>query len=265
MRSLQVSQNLALDKDVGIIKKYNDNAFKLIHIRSLKLLGFERAGSKLHIPKGCAGNNQKLQNSLSRTQRTIYDLAMCNDWEYFITLTIAPDKFDRYNLDQFIKSLGKWLNNYNSRKNTNIKYLLVPEPHKDGAWHLHGLMMGLPIEHLILFTLNDTLPYKVRELIEKGRLIYNWPAYAEKFGYVTAEAVLDQENCAGYMTKYITKDLMESKIALNHHCYYASQHLKRPETIHRGHINTPFEPDFQNDFIALKWLKNAEEALIYFE
>ena len=71
------------------------------------------------------------------------EYALCNNWEYFVTLTIDKKKQDRYNLQNYIHDLGVWIGNYNKKYNTKLKYLLIPEKHKDGAIHCHGLFSGV--------------------------------------------------------------------------------------------------------------------------
>lgn len=44
-------------------------------------------------------NDKKLTNNLIRTKTTIQQLALCNDFRYFVTLTLKPE-YDRTNLDQ---------------------------------------------------------------------------------------------------------------------------------------------------------------------
>lgn len=250
------------ESNVGILKYYTDEIYKLINVKTLKIAGFESVSYRPS--KGNAGHTTKLQESLSRSKRVVYELALCNPWEYFVTLTIDGQKYDRYNLKFFFTVLSKWLNNLNYQKSLNIKYLLIPEPHKDNAWHFHGLMMGIPQEQLQCFTLEDNIPLRLKRLIEQGRTIMDWLPYCEKFGWITVEAIRDKASCAKYITKYITKQLLESRIELNHHVYYASQNLRRAETICRAPILYPFEPDYQNDYVRVKHFTNAPEALQYF-
>ena len=42
------------------------------------------------------------------------------------------------------------------------KFVFVPEMHRDGAWHLHGLINDLPVDHLRPFTLEEKLPTYIR-------------------------------------------------------------------------------------------------------
>ena len=102
-------------------------------------------------------------------------------------------------------------------------------------------------------------------LLQAGRQLYNWPAYAESFGFVTVDAIRDIKRCSAYMTKYITKELLDSSIELNYHVYYCSKGLQRPEIIYRGQMQRPIEkPDFSNDYVTLKCFPSVEEALLYF-
>ena len=82
--------------------------------------------------------------SLNRTKQTIYSLAYNNKWDWFVTLTLDPDKIDRFDYSEVIKKVTKWLNNFKSRKAPDLKYILIPVPHKSGAYHFHGLFANVP-------------------------------------------------------------------------------------------------------------------------
>ena len=82
--------------------------------------------------------------SLSRTKRNIKELALCNNFEYFATITINSKNCDRYSLIEAQKLLRKNLYKI-KRKNNNFKYLFITEKHKDGAFHFHGLVANIPL------------------------------------------------------------------------------------------------------------------------
>lgn len=251
-------------KNVGFLKRYTDSNYKVIHMRSVRLPGFEERNPVMQ--KRQSGHDAaKLKNSLSRSRSAVWELAICNRWELFVTLTLDKEKCDRYNLNETYKQLGKFFNNYNSRTDAAIKYLLIPEPHKDGAWHFHGLFSGLPPPHLKPFTLEDNIPQRLKDMLQAGRQLYTWPSYAKAFGFVTLEQIIDPQRCAAYMTKYITKELGESSIELNHHLYYCSKGLRRAELLYRGDITRPLaDPDFENDYVRVKRFSDMSEALSYF-
>lgn len=118
------------------------------------------AAQKKH-KKDTADNEGKLDASLSRTKSVIFELALCNDWEWFVTLTLNPEYHDRKDLNNYKIKLSTWIKNYNRLHQTNIKYLLIPENHKDGSWHMHGLVTGLPTEHLHEFREDEKIPIKI--------------------------------------------------------------------------------------------------------
>ena len=81
---------------------------------------------------------RSMRVSMSRTVNRLYYLARSNRWDWFVTLTFAPDKVDRSDYGACVKLLSKWLNNCR-RKVPEMKYIVVPEQHKSGAWPFHGL------------------------------------------------------------------------------------------------------------------------------
>lgn len=250
--------------NVGFLKRYTDDYFKLVHMRSVRIAGLEDRNPTPQIRRS-GTMAQKMESSLSRSRCAVWDLALCNPWDYFVTLTLDKSKRDRYDLNGTYKGLAKFFNNFNFRTDADLKYLLIPEPHKDGAWHFHALFSGLPLHHLQPFSLEDNIPLRLKNMLRDGRTIYSWPAYAAAFGFVTLEPIIDPERCASYMTKYITKELGKSSIELNHHLYYCSKGLRRPELEYTGDMLRAFDsPDFENDFVRVKRFNNLSEAMSYF-
>ena len=129
---------------------------------------------------------------------------------------------------------------------------------------MHGLIMGLPIEHIREFTTNEKLPLKMLSEIAKGNKLYDWPAYAKAFGYLSISKIRSAESVSKYITKYITKDLMRTRISLNDHLYYASQGLNRAEIIYTGHLVKDLNEDYGNEYVKIKTFRTFEEAIQYF-
>lgn len=153
-------------------------------------------------------------SSLNRTINTIYEYSFANEWQYFFTFTFNPDLINRYDYDSCYKSLRIFLNNYKSRFSPDLKYLVVPEQHKDGAWHFHGLFANVPESHLF-----DS-GHK-----SGSHTVYNFPRW--KWGFSTATRVTDTKRVSTYITKYITKDLVIS--TKGKHRYFISKNLNRAE------------------------------------
>lgn len=250
------------ERNVAILKQFSEDVFKLVNLNSCRIAGYESTASAK--AERCTANGYKLCNNLSRAKSVIYEISLCNRWDYFVTLTLDSSKVDRNDLHATYRKIAKWINNCNSRYGCKIRYLLIPEPHKNGAWHFHGLLSGVPPDQLVPFTQHDRIPKRIKEMLKSGRTVYNWSAYASTFGFVTLEAVQDVKRCSAYMTKYITKELMDSSIELNHHVYYCSKGLQRATTVYRGELKQPLDdPDFVNEYVRTKWLSSAEEALPY--
>lgn len=196
-------------------------------------------------------NEKKLANNLSRASSKIFEIAMCNDWDFFFTGTIDPNKYDRSNFEVFYKDFAKWLQNYNYQHGYNIQYLIIPELHKDKInWHMHGLIKGLPLDIL--------------KINEHGYL--DWPDYTSKFGYCSFANVYDNKGVSYYVTKYISKDIINSNLEVGKHLYYHSKSLNIAETIFQGSCyNIENDFDFENDFCKIKSFNSKEELNEFFE
>lgn len=144
MLGSRIAEMELFDYNKGFLYRYNDHVSKLTVCTKVRKRGYELAdgcAGYAYTPKGAAGNEEKLPENVRRAKSKVFELALCNDFTYFCTLTFSPEKVkDRYDLEGCMKAFCKWLNNYNCRKASSaIQYLLIPEPHQDGAWHLHGL------------------------------------------------------------------------------------------------------------------------------
>lgn len=136
---------------------------------------------------------QRLDN-IKRSREKVFDIAFANIslWKYMVTLTLDKQKINRYDADTVRHGLQIWLQNCAARKDLN--YILVAEPHKDGAIHFHGL-------------LSDGLNYRFSGLYdEDGRKIFDVLDYP--FGFARAVPIDEgtESNCCKYITKYMTKD-----------------------------------------------------------
>lgn len=241
------------------LKSYSGLSYKLIRCY------LDPLQDKIVSDKGSV-NDHKLDRNIARARNAIFEYAICNPWDYFLTLTLAPEN-DRYDLSKFITRLGQWLRNYGKRHDVDLKYLLVPEQHKDGAWHMHGFLMGLPVEHLTNFAEykgKRKLPKYINDKIQKNSLIYNWEDYEKKFGFCDLEPIRSREAAAKYVTKYISKSLYESAISVNSKLYYVSRGLIRAEIMKKGVIPNSVQmgttPDFFNEFCEIYQTRNADQA-----
>lgn len=210
------------DRDHSVWR-YTDQIYKIVQFYKIRLhLGPGPKGSQKHYEK-------KLDSSLSRSRRVILEKALCNPWEYFCTFTIAESKHDRKNLIHWRDSFTQWMRDQR-KKGFNIQYLLVPERHKDGSWHAHGLFMGLPASQMISFRDMDKSGYRSAEgrrlpvKLRKSDFL-NWPAYQEKFGFCSFGPLRNPVAAGFYVTKYVTKENGDMVQQVGLHSYYCSKGL----------------------------------------
>ncbi len=167
--------------------------------------------------------------SANRTLNTIYELARSNCWEYFVTLTFDGSKINRYDYSVVTEKMKNFLK-VMRRKNPDMRYILVPELHGDGAYHFHGVFSSIPninITDTGVYSFGKYTIHKDKLLpaqIEKGRLIYSLGNYG--WGYSDIQKVGDSEKTANYITKYITKELMQATKGKKR--YWASRNLNKP-------------------------------------
>lgn len=193
----------------------------------------------------------KLANNIYRARNKILEYVLCNDFTFFVTLTLNPNKYDRTNLKQFNKDFNIFVRDYNKRQNANIKFLLIPETHTDGAWHMHGFILGLPLGRLEELELHGerNLPIRIVKKLKKGHVLYNFPAYEKKFGFNLFEVIRSKKASALYMSKYLTKDISRNVTSLGNHLYYCSKGLNKAEIIKEGQfLDSSFEFDFFNEY-----------------
>lgn len=157
-----------------------------------------------------------LFTSLNRTKQKIYDYALANDWTdgYFFTITFNQELVNRYNYDECYKRINTLLRII-KRNNPDFKYIFVPEQHKDGAWHFHGL--GVNCDSLKLVDSGKTV---------NGKKIYNINSRSFKYGFTTVSKVEDTNKVSSYITKYITKELIDN--TKGKHRYIFSRNLDIP-------------------------------------
>lgn len=174
------------------------------------------------------------QSSVARTKNTIYQLARANKWDLFVTLTFNPEYVDSNDYDTVTSSLSNWIGNLKRRYCPSLAYILVPELHKSGRYHFHGLFKN--IEGL--------------KLVDSGHrtnqdaVIYNIASY--DLGFTTATMVVDSAKACGYFTKYITKDLCA--VTKGKKRYWASRNVSRPDEFAYNLSGQEFEDNIMDPY-----------------
>lgn len=154
-------------------------------------------------------NNEVRSDSLKRAKDKIQDIVLCNNFEYFVTLTFNPQKVDSLNVEEVKRAIRNWLNNGVKRR--NYSYIAIPEYHKSGRIHLHALMSG----DLSLVDSGHKHNFKT---------IYNVSDWQEKYGFSTAIKIDGNITALSY---YITKYISKGNDKIFGRFYWSSRNLQR--------------------------------------
>lgn len=172
------------------------------------------------------------EQSRRRAYKKVFDYAACNSdvFDLFITITLDKECIDRYDIEQIYPKLKAFLDHRVQRK--GLAYIIVPEYHKDGAIHFHGLINSSAV------TLKDSgKRYWKRNSPCRGQHIYNVTDW--KFGFTTAVKLTgDYMNVCKYITKYVLKQSDGGMVGGRY--YYHGGELKEP---HYEYINFTEEPE----------------------
>lgn len=162
---------------------------------------------------------ENLARSARRASTKLRDIALCNNFQTFVTLTLDQAKIDRYDRETIVKKLQTWADNHVRRD--GLRYVLVPELHKDGALHFHGFF-GWACSDVKDKWLVDSgtvsvpgkkAPVKPRSEAHRKRLIavgaqtvYNLPKWP--YGFTTAIPLYgDYHAAVSYVCKYVRKQI----------------------------------------------------------
>jgi len=258
---------------------YGEGHIEVVLYRFLRQTGLEDDGGMLDMEDGVLPwpeglievNGCKLEENIRRARRRISELVKANPWEWFFTFTVNDKNFNRYDLEGIYKALSQFFRNYSRDHELKIKYLIVPETHKDGAWHFHGFLMGLPVSHLTRFTKEHTGSKYINEKVAKGEAMYDWLAYANKFGWCDIEHIKNKAKASSYIREYITKDLERSVKEAGKHLFRCSQGLKGRVLVKQGYwidndIERAFEYGYDNDFaVKLQIDLTTKDGMMLYE
>lgn len=186
--------------------RYADNSDYAIALDRMHKLNYEDRENYL---------TDKVKDNMIKTKEKIYDIANSNEFNYFITLTYSSEKCDRFSFEETSKKVRKFMNNYKNKNDDKLKYLLVHECHKNGAYHYHGLVYLSDESKLVDSTKRDN----------KKRIIYNWQSW--KNGFSTVTKIDNLEACRNYVLKYIEKDLDKDYVKGQRRFYY-SKNCSKP-------------------------------------
>ena len=221
--------NKEVYKTRTFLYNYNGYNFRLVKVKSCRLPDFEEQKS---LGTFDYNSEEVSRCSLSRTRRNIREIALCNNFEYFVTITINGDNLNRFNLDEVQTQLKKSLKKI-KRKNADFQYIIITERHVDGAFHFHGLVKGIDEKSNDLYI--NKYGYISSHILDTD------------LGYVSFSKIKDLTRVSNYITKYITKDCVKN----SHNQVYISSRGLLKSTREEFPL-VEFTPTYKNDYVEIK-------------
>ena len=210
----------------------------------------EKLRRQLDNDPGTVSNDDSIRRSIRRARLAVFDLAVCNQFDLFSTLTFSPDEVDRDSYNDTYNALRIWLSNRVQRK--GLRYVAVPEYHKDGhAIHFHMLSNSGAVD------LIDSGHYAHREKV------YNIPSWQK--GFSTAQFIKG-ENAIDFTSKYVSKYMTKSKgNKVGGRFYLSGGDLVRPTYVYAESIDELVDPETVPKYereISKEWGSFKEKSYI---
>lgn len=202
--------------------------------------------------KGVKAEGDDMLRSMRRARAKLRRLALSNEFTHFVTLTLDREKVDRYDPKAIMQKVNRCLDNLVRRH--GLKYILVPEQHKDGAYHFHGFIAGdLRLEDSGTIDLPwEDKPKRPRDEQERadwltrgGHVVYNWPQWP--LGFTTALPLYGMYSAAvAYVCKYIGKQQGQRPMG---RWYYSGGGLKEPQRLYTTLEYSTLGEQFQGEAV----------------
>ena len=231
------------------VKAYNDGDYRVISYENERLKTNPKLTQNFSTNIELSDEEKEIRyqesrkHNLYKTKTKLRDYARNNDFDKFWTLTFDP-KICGLSDDLRFDEMHKWLKRM-TRKYGTFNYLAVPERHKSGQIHWH-VMTGV----------------FEPELIDSGKkwknkVIYNCPEW--EYGFTNVQRVRSKKRIANYVSKYITKDLMDSPARKHKKKYWASRSLELPKTFAiRDEVAIDIEPNFASEICKIFEMSGAD-------
>lgn len=221
------------------VKFYPDGSMQFLHSDTLRTVGVPRKKKG----RGSVSRSDSSSVSISRTVQECYDLAKSNLWDWFVTLTFNTEFVNSFDYAACCSAMSKFTRILRDR---GVQYLFVPELHKSGRFHFHGLVSGF------LDVVPATDPYTCDLLFDNsGRQVYNIDIY--KYGFSTATMIDNSGAASNYLMKYLGKELGVA-VPAGKKRYWASRGLVRPEKDY--YVEGP--DDFQSMYMSAVYRKDIK-------
>lgn len=181
--------------------------------------------------KGKKAEGEDRLRSMRRARAKLRRLALANEFQWFVTLTLDPARIDRYDPKAIMQTVNRWLDNMVRRH--GLRYILVPEQHKDGAYHFHGFFAG------------DVEAVPSGHYDQQGHEFYNLPQWG--YGFTTALRLYGTYSAAvGYVCKYIGKQEGQRPMG---RWYYSGGGLSEPDKLYATLDYRDLTREYPNEYV----------------
>lgn len=205
-----------------IVKEYPD-MFKIVIYHNDYFIPAEKSPANSSLIKATK-RQDNIDRSVRRTRSVIKDIMLSNNFDLWCTWTFNQKRVkNRYDINECRRVLQTWLRNQKTNNSPNLRYLIIPEYHEDGAVHFHGFLKGF----------NGRLKDS-KKRTKHNQTIYNATGYYSGFTqfvkigerFDSSSFKEDYKRVTNYMSKYITKDM---PLIHGRKRYLCSKELIRPE------------------------------------
>ncbi|WP_235307541.1 hypothetical protein, partial [Staphylococcus gallinarum] len=205
------------------VKAYNDGRLTVIKYKNKR----QKPTVSIHQKKALGSSSylsedERLDNQrryMFKVKTKIKDLVLNNHFDMFWTLTFDPKKCiesveDEYRFFEMRKWLDKMRKRHSRKSDKPFMYIAIPERHKSGLIHWH-MVTGNLEPNLI----DSGKTYKKQK-------IYNCIDW--EHGFSNVQMMRSKSKISSYVTKYITKDLLNTPARKNKRKYWSSNNLTLP-------------------------------------
>lgn len=142
-----------------------------------------------------------LEKGALRSRRAFLSRVLAHRWSWFGTLTLDGHKLPG-GLSRRDPAVVGYILEWFHRLRVDapgFEYAVVPELHKDGSYHFHVLLSGLPAS-MVVPAFHGRAP-----VYQRGRRVYNLAPWQHDIGFTNLSVVTSSLAVGRYMGKYLTK------------------------------------------------------------
>jgi hypothetical protein len=149
-----------------------------------------------------------LERSARRARSNLLMRACSTTWDWFGTLTLdrekLPEGLSRRDVGA-VDWVYEWFHKLRARY-PEMMYILVPECHKNGAYHFHVLLAGVPSALMAPAMKGAT------HIHHAGNPVFHFLPFQHGVGFTSMTAVRSSLRVARYMVKYLTKSMGSASV-----------------------------------------------------